>query len=217
MSILIARGVLVPRILRLDSIRTAYDNEYYAAAVGSMASGWHAFLLQRFDRRASCRWNSRRWWPCGSRPSPSRLRFKGSPCSAQVMEGGRRGAPRTISPAAVGRGRDGWRGLFLAVMPVSGATERSKQHGEMASCFVLISPRGASVARSGGAGRSCCLSGALISSGSTCPKKNKKMLGPSWCARLAWSTCSATPCGGAGWPTVIAASVVTLSLVGRGL
>src|SRR5258705_1868409 len=52
MGILISRvAVLVlAAILRLWHLdQNGYDNEYYAAAVRSMASGWHAFLYNAFD------------------------------------------------------------------------------------------------------------------------------------------------------------------------
>src|SRR5258705_13439521 len=52
MGILISRvAVLVlAAILRLWHLdQNGYDNEYYAAAGRSMASGWHAFLYNAFD------------------------------------------------------------------------------------------------------------------------------------------------------------------------
>jgi hypothetical protein len=52
MGIQIARAAVLLlaaalRLWRLD--QNGYDNEYYAAAVRSMASGWHAFLYNAFD------------------------------------------------------------------------------------------------------------------------------------------------------------------------
>lgn len=53
MGIQIARAavLLLAAALRLGRLnQNGYDNEYYAAAVRSMASGWHAFLYNAFDR-----------------------------------------------------------------------------------------------------------------------------------------------------------------------
>ena len=52
MGIQIARAAVLLlaaalRVWRLN--QNGYDNEYYAAAVRSMASGWHAFLYNAFD------------------------------------------------------------------------------------------------------------------------------------------------------------------------
>ena len=44
-AILILAAVL--RLWRLG--QNGFDNEYYAAAVRSMAAGWHAFLYNAFD------------------------------------------------------------------------------------------------------------------------------------------------------------------------
>lgn len=52
MGIQIARAavLLLAAALRLWRLnQNGYDNEYYAAAVRSMASGWHAFLYNAFD------------------------------------------------------------------------------------------------------------------------------------------------------------------------
>jgi 4-amino-4-deoxy-L-arabinose transferase-like glycosyltransferase len=123
------------RLWHLD--QNGYDNEYYAAAVRSMATSWHAFLYNSFD-------------PAGfvsvDKPpvalwiqvvAVKLFGFHGLTLLVpQVLEGV---AAVAILDYLVRRRFGVWAGLFaalfLAVMPVSIATDRSNN---TESCLVLV-------------------------------------------------------------------------------
>jgi 4-amino-4-deoxy-L-arabinose transferase-like glycosyltransferase len=140
MGIQIARAAVLLlaaalRLWRLD--QNGYDNEYYAAAVRSMASGWHAFLYSAFD-------------PTGfvsvDKP-PVALWLQALAVKLFGFHGLTVLLPQVVEGVAavalldyLVRRRLGARagvlaGLFLAVMPVSVATDRSNN---TESCLVLV-------------------------------------------------------------------------------
>jgi 4-amino-4-deoxy-L-arabinose transferase-like glycosyltransferase len=139
MGIQIARAavLLLAAALRLWRLnQNGYDNEYYAAAVRSMASGWHAFLYNAFD-------------PTGfvSVDKPVALWLQALAVKLFGFHGLTVLLPQVVEGVAavalldyLVRRRLGARagvlaGLFLAVMPVSVATARSNN---TESCLVLV-------------------------------------------------------------------------------
>src|SRR5206468_4388572 len=140
MGIQIARAAVLLlaaalRLWRLD--QNGYDNEYYAAAVRSMVSGWHAFLYNAFD-------------PTGfvsvDKP-PVALWIQALAVKLLGFHGLTVVLPQVVAGVAavalldylVRRRLGAWAGLlaglFLAVMPVSVATDRSNN---TESCLVLV-------------------------------------------------------------------------------
>src|SRR6266487_7077565 len=140
MPIQIARAAVLVlaaalRLWRLD--QNGYDNEYYAAAVRSMSASWHAFLYNAFD-------------PTGfvsvDKP-PVALWLQALAVKLFGFHGLTVLLPQVVEAVAavalldylVRRRLGAWAGLFaglfLAVMPVSVATDRSNN---TESCLVLV-------------------------------------------------------------------------------
>ena len=140
MGIQIARAavLLLAAALRLWRLnQNGYDNEYYAAAVRSMASGWHAFLYNAFDPTGFVSVDKPPVALWLQALSVKLFGFHGlTVLLPQVAEGV---AAVALLDYLVRR-RLGARagvlaGLFLAVMPVSVATDRSNN---TESCLVLV-------------------------------------------------------------------------------
>src|SRR5215471_10037425 len=132
-AILILAAAL--RLWRLD--QNGFDNEYYAAAVRSMAAGWHAFLYNAFD-------------PAGfvsvDKP-PVALWIQALAVGLFGFHGITVLLPQVVEGVAAvalldhlvrrrfGTGAGLLAALFLAVTPVSVATDRSNN---TESCLVLV-------------------------------------------------------------------------------
>lgn len=123
------------RLWRLD--QNGYDNEYYAAAVRSMAGSWHAFLYNSFDPTGFVSVDKPPLALWIQATAVKLFGFHGLTLLVpQVLEG-------VLAVALLDylvRRRFGvWAGLFaalfMAVMPVSIATDRS---GNTDSCLVLV-------------------------------------------------------------------------------
>ena len=132
-AVLILAAVL--RLWRLD--QNGFDNEYYAAAVRSMAAGWHAFLYNGFDPAGFVSVDKP---PVAFWIQALAVRLFGfhgiTVLLPQVVEG--------VAAVALldhlvrrrfGTGAGLLAALFLAVMPVSVATDRSNN---TESCLVLV-------------------------------------------------------------------------------
>jgi 4-amino-4-deoxy-L-arabinose transferase-like glycosyltransferase len=123
------------RLWRLD--QNGYDNEYYAAAVRSMATSWHAFLYNSFDPAGFVSVDKP---PVALWVQVMAVKLWGfhglTVLVPQVLEGL---AAVALLDYLVRRRFGAWAGLlaalFLAVMPISIATDRS---GNTESCLVLV-------------------------------------------------------------------------------
>ena len=140
MSVSLARVAILVlaaalRLWRLD--QNGFDNEYYAAAVRSMAAGWHAFLYNAFDPAGFVSVDKP---PVALWIQALAVRLFGfhgiTVLLPQVVEG--------VAAVALldhlvrrrfGAGAGLLAALFLAVMPVSVATDRSNN---TESCLVLV-------------------------------------------------------------------------------
>jgi 4-amino-4-deoxy-L-arabinose transferase-like glycosyltransferase len=140
MTTQVARGAVLfvaasLRLWRLD--QNGYDNEYYAAAVRSMATSWHAFFYNSFDPTGFVSVDKP---PVALWIQATAVKLVGfhelTVLVPQVLEGV---AAVAVLDYLVRRRIGAWAGLFaalvLAVMPVSIATDRSNN---TESCLVLI-------------------------------------------------------------------------------
>jgi 4-amino-4-deoxy-L-arabinose transferase-like glycosyltransferase len=170
MSIPIARvAVLVlAAILRLWHLdQNGYDNEYYAAAVRSMASGWHAFLYNAFDPAGFVSVDKPPVALWLQALAVKLFGFHGlTVLLPQVLEGV---AAVALLDYLVRRRLGAWAGwlagLFLAVMPVSVATDRSNNTESCLVLVLLLAAWALLVAAERGSRSLLLLSGALISLG----------------------------------------------------
>ncbi len=140
MPIQIARAAVLVlaaalRLWRLD--QNGYDNEYYAAAVRSMSASWHAFLYNAFDPTGFVSVDKPPVALWLQALAVKLFGFHGlTVLLPQVVEGV---AAVALLDYLVRRRLGAWAGLFaglfLAVMPVSVATDRSNN---TESCLVLV-------------------------------------------------------------------------------
>lgn len=140
MGIQIARAavLLLAAALRLGRLnQNGYDNEYYAAAVRSMASGWHAFLYNAFDPTGFVSVDKP---PVALWLQALAVKLFGFHGLTVLLPQVAEGVAAVALLDYLVRRRLGARagvlaGLFLAVMPVSVATDRSNN---TESCLVLV-------------------------------------------------------------------------------
>jgi 4-amino-4-deoxy-L-arabinose transferase-like glycosyltransferase len=140
MGIQIARAavLLLAAALRLGRLnQNGYDNEYYAAAVRSMASGWHAFLYNAFDPTGFVSVDKP---PVALWLQALAVKLFGFHGLTVLLPQVAEGVAAVALLDYLVRRRLGARagvlaGLFLAAMPVSVATDRSNN---TESCLVLV-------------------------------------------------------------------------------
>ncbi|HZE35578.1 MAG TPA: glycosyltransferase family 39 protein, partial [Candidatus Eisenbacteria bacterium] len=153
------------RLWRLD--QNGYDNEYYAAAVRSIASGWHAFFYNAFDPTGFVSVDKPPVALWLQALAVKLFGFHGlTVLLPQVVEGV---AAVALLDYLVRRRLGAWAGLlaglFLAVMPVSVATDRSNNTESCLVLVLLLAAWALLVAAEGGSRWLLMLSAALISLG----------------------------------------------------
>jgi len=170
MGIRIARAavLLLAAALRLWRLnQNGYDNEYYAAAVRSMASGWHAFLYNAFDPTGFVSVDKPPVALWVQALAVKLFGFHGlTVLLPQVMEGVAAVALLDyLVRRRLGASAGLLAGLFLAVMPVSVATDRSNNTESCLVLVLLLAAWALLAAAERGSRWLLLLSGALISLG----------------------------------------------------